>query len=222
MKRNYRTGGDVLKEIDEEQSALDKMSFGAAFRKARAGKGSGESFTWRGNTYSTNVEKEGYSPRKLGEEGGETRGPTGRRGPTRTVTVSTKREDKTPGRRFTGTYGETSEALSSLSPEQKKAALAAGVGTAASMAAAPALGAAGAVGRTGTVGVRGITLAQRERDAAAAAEYAQRMKRLKDTAEARARMGRGSTYKRGGAVKSSASRRADGIAQRGKTRGKYV
>jgi len=29
-------------------------------------------------------------------------------------------------------------------------------------------------------------------------------------------------YKKGGAVKSSASRRADGIAQRGKTRGKYV
>jgi hypothetical protein len=29
-------------------------------------------------------------------------------------------------------------------------------------------------------------------------------------------------YKRGGAVKSSASKRADGIAQRGKTRGKYI
>ena len=29
-------------------------------------------------------------------------------------------------------------------------------------------------------------------------------------------------YKRGGSVRSSASRRADGIAQRGKTRGKYI
>jgi len=28
--------------------------------------------------------------------------------------------------------------------------------------------------------------------------------------------------KRGGTIKSSASRRADGIAQRGKTRGKFV
>jgi hypothetical protein len=30
------------------------------------------------------------------------------------------------------------------------------------------------------------------------------------------------TYRRGGSVKSSASRRADGIAQRGKTRGKFI
>jgi hypothetical protein len=29
-------------------------------------------------------------------------------------------------------------------------------------------------------------------------------------------------YKKGGSVRSSASRRADGIALRGKTRGKYV
>jgi hypothetical protein len=33
--------------------------------------------------------------------------------------------------------------------------------------------------------------------------------------------GRG-VFKKGGAVKSSASKRADGIAQRGKTRGKFV
>lgn len=33
--------------------------------------------------------------------------------------------------------------------------------------------------------------------------------------------GRG-VFKKGGSVKSSASRRADGIAQRGKTRGKFV
>ena len=31
-----------------------------------------------------------------------------------------------------------------------------------------------------------------------------------------------SSYRKGGAVKSSASRRADGIAQRGKTRGKFI
>ena len=29
-------------------------------------------------------------------------------------------------------------------------------------------------------------------------------------------------YRKGGKVKSSASRRADGVAQRGKTRGKFV
>ena len=32
----------------------------------------------------------------------------------------------------------------------------------------------------------------------------------------------GGVFKKGGSVKSSASRRADGIAQRGKTRGKFV
>ena len=70
--------------------------------------------------------------------------------------------------------------------------------------------------------------AERERSAAAASSYADRMKLMRDTAEARARMGRGSTYKHGGSVKkyagggsvSSASRRADGIAKKGKTRGK--
>ncbi|NDD97897.1 MAG: hypothetical protein EBZ93_10425 [Actinobacteria bacterium] len=70
--------------------------------------------------------------------------------------------------------------------------------------------------------------AERERSSAAASSYADRMKLMRDTAEARARMGRGSTYKHGGSVKkyagggsvSSASRRADGIAKKGKTRGK--
>jgi len=33
---------------------------------------------------------------------------------------------------------------------------------------------------------------------------------------------RGANYKKGGSVKSSASRRADGIAQRGKTKGRML
>jgi hypothetical protein len=40
--------------------------------------------------------------------------------------------------------------------------------------------------------------------------------------EARSRLGRLEGMKRGGMVKSSASRRADGIAKKGKTRGKFV
>ena len=35
-------------------------------------------------------------------------------------------------------------------------------------------------------------------------------------------VGRSMNYKKGGKVKSSASKRGDGIAQRGKTRGKFV
>lgn len=54
--------------------------------------------------------------------------------------------------------------------------------------------------------------AAREAEAAA---YAERLKN--------ARRSPGMTgYKSGGSVKSSASKRADGIAQRGKTRGKYI
>lgn len=152
------------------------------------------------------------------------KGPSARRG-TRTPAAQS---DETPGRRFGGTYGETREAMASLSPEQKSDALKMGVAAATGaagmgrMAAARAAKAAGDVGRAGSVNLRGMTMAEREREAAAAAEYAKRMKRMKETAEARSRMGRGAAYKKGGVVKSSASRRADGIASKGKTRGKLV
>jgi hypothetical protein len=213
------------------------VTFNQAFKAARAvAKREGrnpddEEFTWKGKKYKAELASE--KKEADDDEGEETKrtssGPTRRGGNrTPTVTVTAKRDEDTPGRRFQGMYGETREALSSLSPEQKKAALAAGIGTAASMGGAGVVGAAGAAGRTGTVGMRGMTLAQRERDAAAAAEYAKRMKRLKETAEARSRMGRGATYSHGGKVHkyagggsvSSASRRADGIAKKGKTRGK--
>jgi hypothetical protein len=48
------------------------------------------------------------------------------------------------------------------------------------------------------------------------------MGRFRAEKEASSRLSRGAVYKKGGAVKSSASSRADGIAKKGKTRGKYV
>ena len=153
-------------------------------------------------------------PRK----GPSTRG--GNRTPTVTVTA---RRGETPGQRYRGEYGETREALSSLTPEQKKEALAAGIGGAASMLPAGRLirGPA-SFGQSGRVGTRGATLAERERSASAASDYAERMKRAKETAEARARLSRGSVYRKGGSVKSSASSRADGIAKKGKTKGRFI
>ena len=219
--RRYEEGGKVPGMTDYAESGSaggSGVSFKEAFKAARE-QGLDE-FTWRGKTYTTEL-AEYKKPEKKEKDDDVMAMPKGpkTRGSRR---KDDEDEEEAPGRRYKGEYGETREALSSLSPSQKRNALAAGITTAASMAAGPALAAAGTAGRTGAVGVRGMTLAQRERDAAAAAEYAKRMKRLKETAEARSRMSRGATYKKGGMVHSSASRRADGIAQKGKTKGRVI
>lgn len=53
-------------------------------------------------------------------------------------------------------------------------------------------------------------------------EMSEAMDRFRGEKEAASRLSRGAVYKKGGVVKSAASRRADGIAARGKTRGKFV
>ena len=63
--------------------------------------------------------------------------------------------------------------------------------------------------------------AAREAARKAAKEAREKAKREKEYDERLASDMAGG-YKRGGSVRSSASRRADGIAQRGKTRGKYI
>lgn len=132
---------------------------------------------------------------------------------------------RTPGQRYTGTYGETREAMdeSGITPEQKETALKVGAGTLAAAVGGPELAALrGAGTEYSSAGfMRGLTLAERERAAAAAEKAAEKVRRLKETAEARSRLSRGAVYKKGGTV-SSASKRADGIAQRGKTRGRYI
>jgi hypothetical protein len=230
MKRKkFAMGGPTDYASSGSAGGTKDMSFGEAFKAARAvAKREGrdpdkEIFTWKGEKYTA---ERADSKKAQAEETGTRGGPSTRGGPrTPTVNVTAKR-DELPGQRYRGEYGESREALSSLSPEQKKEALKAGVVGGASMiplarAGMTGVKAAASLGRTGEVGVRGMTLAQRERDAAAAAKYAERMKKMKETAEARSRMSRGSTYKAGGSV-SSASKRADGIAKKGKTRGKFV
>jgi hypothetical protein len=47
-------------------------------------------------------------------------------------------------------------------------------------------------------------------------------KKYKDEGSVFSRLARGASFRKGGSVKSSASKRADGCAVRGKTRGKFV
>lgn len=162
--------------------------------------------------------------RKTSEETAPPRRGPSTRGGNRTPTVTvTARREETPGQRYRGEYGETSEALSNLTPEQKEEALKFGVGTALSMVPlARAIRGPASFGQSGRVNVRGATLAERERSASAAADYAGRTKLLKETAEGRARLSRGSSYKSGGSVKSYAGGgRIDGCAIKGKTKGTY-
>ena len=185
---------------EEAPPKMKSESFKEAFRRARnAGQ---KEFSWRGDRYTTKL-KEEVKPReeakeRVAGEPGSKGGPSSRKGPRQ---MAEEKSDKAERPRYSGVYGETQDALSMLSPEQKKEALKAGVMGALSMipAARAARGAA-SMGRTGEVGVRGMTLAQRERDAAAAANYADRMKKMKETAQARSRMSKGAAYAEGGAV----------------------
>jgi len=199
-----KAGQKVVKKAEggyqESPPEMKSESFKEAFRRARnAGQ---KEFSWRGDRYTTKL-KEEVKPReeakeRVAGEPGSKGGPSSRQGPRR---VAEAKSEKSERPRYSGVYGETREALSSLSPEQKKEALKTGVAGALSMlpVAGVARGAA-SMGRTGEVGVRGMTLAQRERDAAAAAESAKRVKRLKDTAQARSRLSKGAAYAEGGAV----------------------
>jgi hypothetical protein len=202
-----KAGQKVVKKAEggyqESPPEMKSESFKEAFRRARnAGQ---KEFSWRGERYTTKL-KEEVKPReeakeRVAGEPGSKGGPSSRQGPRR---VAEAKSEKSERPRYSGVYGETREALSSLSPEQKKEALKTGVAGALSMipvarAVRAARGAA-SMGRTGEVGVRGMTLAQRERDAAAAAEAAKRVKRLRDTAQARSRLSKGAAYAEGGAV----------------------
>ena len=154
------------------------------------------------------------------------------------------REDETQGSRYSGTYGETREALSSLSPEEKKLALKFGIEGAAGMGLGRALGAVSEANiplrikqllrRRETARINEMERAADKAGEAArrgmsrrnSPSYSERYRAGEDVADWRAAHAKdlpeGLKFKRGGAVKSSASRRADGIAKKGKTRGRMI
>ena len=180
------------------------VSFKEAFKAARE-KGLKE-FTWKGDRYSTKLKEETKSEVKSEEKAPKAE--ASRKAPetrkeerSKSSSVSMKSKSEVPGRRYSGEYGETREVMSSLSPEQKKEALATGVLGAASMAA-PGLRLAAPESKAGQTFLRGLTMAERERSAAAAKAAEQKVSALRKAAEGRARMSRGAVYAEGGEVMS--------------------
>jgi hypothetical protein len=151
-----------------------------------------------------------------------------------------RRNDSSEGR-YSGVYGETREALASLSPEEKKKALEMGV------AGAAALAGVGSVARANIplrvkqamrrMETARINEAERAADKAGEAarrgmsrrgipRYDERYRASSEGSDRRAayadELPEGLKFKRGGSVGSSASRRADGKAVKGKTRGRVI
>ena len=251
------------------------MSYSEAFKHFRD-QGAGTKFTWRGSkqaAYKKGEEPWKSKPRAMTKEEFDARmegRPSRLRlpqiGPVDLEDEATRPKPgsgyTTPGRRYTGTYGETREAMdeSGVTPEQKSTALKIGVGTLASAIGGPELAALRGAGNAERVaaGSRGMSMAEREaarraEDAAAervarglsrrdmpdfstryrageAARAAREAFRRNRQLDERLASDMAGSYRKGGKVKKmagggsvgSASRRADGIASRGKTKGRFV
>lgn len=167
--------------------SIDDMSFGKAFAMKRDELGAGKTFTWRGNKYTTDLEKKQTPTAAQAEVEPKAEAPaTGRSAAfeeSRDVAPAPKAEAKKPA----STIGEALSARFGTSAQRKEGKK---KGTRSVLEAI--------LGRLGT---------QRQRE-----EYKRGMRSG----------GSVKKYVGGGAVKSSASRRGDGIASRGKTRGKLV
>ena len=228
MKR-YQVGGPTSYAESGSAGGSD-MSFGEAFKAARAvAKRAGrdpdaEEFTWKGKKYKAELASEKSKAPEKADEGGSasTRGPM-RRYATGPTAVEKRRQAEFSARN--PQYSEREPGLKAVDEEllgpKAKAALA-GAGTAAAGYGVKKLRdflmrrgqQTRSQGEDVLKGSGAMSRSAAARDAEAAA-YAERIKN--------ARRSPGMPgYKKGGAVKSSASRRADGIAQRGKTRGKMI
>jgi len=201
--------------------SIDDMSFDAAFKKKRRELGPGKTFTWQGEKYTTDRKDDAIdpmddlapygnlpSPEDRVTEGGPMQRNSSRRSPKR-------KGVSLPSDRATGYRSQVEE--TGMTPEERSEA----VGNL-------ALGAA-AMLPAGRV-VRGLKTAKRRYDIGkrvdAMTEPQQKTAFLRAAREAREvdGMRRGGSVKKyaGGGSVSSASKRADGCAQRGKTRGKFV
>jgi hypothetical protein len=245
MKRKkFAMGGPTDYASSGSAGGTKDMSFGEAFKAARAvAKREGrdpdeEIFTWKGKKYTA---ERADSKKAEAEETGTRGGPSTRGGPrTPTINVTAKRDRlKLPSDRATGYRSQVEE--TGMSPEERMNAVRdLAIGTAATVlpAARVARGAAAAMkAKDAASNMAGRVLARKgipsysERYAAgeraAARRATARAERKLDEKLASDMEG---GFKRGGSVKryasggsvSSASKRADGIAKKGKTRGKYV
>lgn len=62
--RARKSGGKIRRFADGGDTSYDDMSFGQAWRAARADKGAGDTFTYKGKEYSTNTKEEGVGTRR--------------------------------------------------------------------------------------------------------------------------------------------------------------
>ena len=197
---------------------IDDMSFDDAFKKKRRELGPGKTFTWQGKKYTTDRKDDSMddltprgnlpSPEDEVTEGG----PTQRNSPRRTP----KRKGiPLPSDRATGFRDQVKE--TGMTPDERSDAV-----------GKFALGAASLL-PAGRV-ARGLQTAKRRYDIGrrvdAMTENQQKTAMMRAAREAREvdgmrSGGRVKKYASGGSV-SSASKRADGCATKGKTRGKFV
>jgi hypothetical protein len=197
---------------------IDDMSFDDAFKKKRRELGPGKTFTWQGKKYTTDRKDDSMddltprgnlpSPEDDVTEGG----PTQRNSPRRTP----KRKGiPLPSDRATGFRDQVKE--TGMTPDERSDAV-----------GKFALGAASLL-PAGRV-ARGLQTAKRRYDIGrrvdAMTENQQKTAMMRAAREAREvdgmrSGGRVKKYASGGSV-SSASKRADGCATKGKTRGKFV
>jgi hypothetical protein len=197
---------------------IDDMSFDAAFKKKRRELGPGKTFTWQGEKYTTDRKDDPMddltprgnlpSPEDDVTEGG----PTQRNSPRRTP----KRKGiPLPSDRATGYRSQVKE--TGMTPDERSDAV-----------GKFALGAASLL-PAGRI-AKGVQTAKRRYDIGkrvdAMTENQQKTAMMRAAREAREvdgmrSGGRVKKYASGGSV-SSASKRADGCATKGKTRGKFV
>jgi len=196
--------------------SIDGMSFDDAFKKKRRELGPGKTFTWQGEKYTTDRKDDpmdDLTPRgnlPSSEDDVTEGGPTQRNSPRRTP-----KRISLPSDRATGYRSQVEE--TGMTPEERSDAV-----------GKFALGAASLL-PAGRV-ARGLQTAKRRYDIGrrvdAMTENQQKTAMMRAAREAREvdgmrSGGRVKKYSGGGST-SSASKRADGCATKGKTRGKFV
>lgn len=217
MKR-YKLGGPTSYE-DSGSAGGSKVSFKDAFRAAR--KQGLDSFTWQGKKYTTELkDKEDKAGAK-----------TASRKMSSEEFVKEYQKSAPSGRMRQEAYYKANPEPGLKAVDEEMFSPGAKIAGGVAGAGALAYGAKKlkdmftrrGMERAGKkLAEEGIPSdAAREAARKAAKEAREKAKREKEYDE-RLSSDMAGGYKRGGAVKSSASRRADGIAQRGKTKGRYI
>ena len=203
--------------------SIDAMSFDDAFKKKRRELGPGKTFTWQGEKYTTDRKDDpmdDLTPRgnlPSSEDDVTEGGPTQRNSPRRT---QKRKGVSLPSDRATG-YRSQVEETGMTDDERSDAVGKFALGAASLLPAGRVVrGAQTAVRRYG-IGRNYEALSEGQRRAAANAANLAARPRPRPVVDGMRSGGRVKKYASGGSV-SSASKRADGCATKGKTKGRFV